>query len=57
MATPVSPTVAGFRCDGRRHCSQMSSCEEAKRFLANCPGVEMDGDGDGIPCEQQHCGH
>jgi hypothetical protein len=33
----------------------MSSCEEAKFFLLNCPGTKMDGDGDGIPCEQQWC--
>ena len=45
----------GFRCDGRQHCNQMRSCSEAKYFLANCPGVKMDGDGDGIPCEQQWC--
>jgi len=44
-----------FRCDGRTHCSQMSSCSEARYFLANCPGVKMDGDRDGIPCEDQHC--
>lgn len=43
------------RCDGRRHCSQMRSCDEARHFLQHCPGVEMDGDGDGIPCEQQWC--
>lgn len=44
-----------FRCDGRTHCSQMTSCEEAKFFLKNCPGTKMDGDNDGIPCEQQLC--
>ncbi|MBS0505928.1 MAG: excalibur calcium-binding domain-containing protein [Proteobacteria bacterium] len=44
-----------LRCDGRTHCSQMSSCEEAKYFLKNCPGVKMDGDGNGIPCERQWC--
>lgn len=44
-----------FECDGRKYCSEMSSCSEAKRFLQNCPGMEMDGDGDGIPCEQQLC--
>lgn len=56
--TPVSApdtTPTNFRCDGRKHCSQMSSCSEAKRFLENCPGMEMDGDHDGIPCEQQLC--
>lgn len=30
----------------------MNSCSEAKLFLKHCPGMEMDGDGDGIPCEQ-----
>ena len=44
-----------FHCDGRRYCSQMTSCSEAKLFLKNCPGMEMDGDGDGVPCEQQWC--
>ena len=44
-----------FQCDGRVHCSQMTSCEEAEFFLANCPGVKMDG-GDGVPCERQWCG-
>jgi hypothetical protein len=48
-------TKTGFRCDGRTHCSQMRSCAEAKYFLANCPGVKMDGDHNGVPCERQWC--
>ena len=48
---PVSNRT--FTCDGRQHCSQMSSYEEASFFLANCPNTKMDGDNDGIPCEQQ----
>lgn len=49
-------SVSGkFSCDGRTYCSQMHSCEEAKYFLANCPGAKMDGDGNGIPCEKQWC--
>ena len=44
-----------FQCDGRTHCSQMTSCSEAKYFLKNCPGVQMDGNNDGEPCEQQWC--
>jgi len=44
-----------FKCDGRQYCTQMSSCEEAKFFLKNCPDQKTDGDGDGIPCEKQHC--
>jgi cold shock CspA family protein len=50
-AAPASP----YRCDGRRHCSQMSSCDEANYFLKHCPNVEMDGNHDGVPCEQQWC--
>lgn len=57
--TEVAPAPAalttGFRCDGRRYCSQMKSCDEAKYFLRNCPGTEMDGDKNGIPCEKQWC--
>lgn len=52
-----------FTCDGRKYCSQMTSCAEAMYFLKNCPGVKMDGSGsgqdgpgDGIPCERQWCG-
>ena len=54
QATPAAPPV--FRCDGRVRCSQMTSCDEARFFLSNCPGVKMDGDGDGMPCEDW-CGH
>jgi hypothetical protein len=44
-----------FKCDGRTYCSQMTSCEEAKFFLKNCPNTKMDGNNDGIPCERQWC--
>lgn len=46
-----------FRCDGRIFCSQMTSCNEAQFFLKNCPGTQMDGDGDKVPCEKEWCGH
>ncbi|WP_394751843.1 cold shock domain-containing protein [Crenothrix sp.] len=42
-----------FQCQGKVWCTQMSSYEEAKFYLDNCPGTKMDGDGDGEPCEQQ----
>jgi len=45
-----NPT-SNYRCDGRTHCSQMKSYEEAVYFINNCPGTEMDGDGE--PCERQ----
>ena len=34
----------------------MTSCDEAEFFLANGPGVKMEGGGDGAPCEKQWCG-
>jgi cold shock CspA family protein len=46
---------SSFRCDGRTYCSQMTSCAEATFFLRNCPNVQMDGNHDGVPCEQQWC--
>jgi cold shock CspA family protein len=50
-----APAASAFSCDGRTHCSQMTSCAEATFFLKNCPGTQMDGDRDGVPCEQQLC--
>lgn len=44
-----------FSCDGRTHCSQMTSCDEAKYFIEHCPDTQMDGNGDGVPCESQWC--
>lgn len=46
---------SAFQCDGRTYCSQMTSCAEATFFLKNCPNVQMDGNHDGVPCEQQWC--
>jgi len=54
LSTPT-PLASIFRCDGRQHCSQMTSCAEAKFFLKNCPNPQMDGNNDGVPCEQQWC--
>lgn len=53
--TPAPLPDAAFRCDGRTYCSQMTSCAEATFFLRNCPGAKMDGNNDGVPCEQQWC--
>jgi len=52
---PKAEPTSQFRCDGRTYCSQMTSCAEATFFLKNCPGVKMDGNNDGIPCEKQWC--
>ncbi|MHA2764439.1 cold shock domain-containing protein [Vibrio harveyi] len=45
----------GFVCEGKTRCSHMTSCNEAKFYLANCPNVQIDGDRDGLPCEMQWC--
>ena len=54
--SPSYPPNERFSCDGRTHCSQMTSCEEATYFVNNCPGTKMDGDNDGVACESQWCG-
>lgn len=51
----VVPEQTTYSCNGKVYCSEMTSCEEAKFYLRNCPGTKLDGDGDGIPCESQWC--
>lgn len=53
MVRPVA--TPAFQCDGRTTCGQMNSCAQARFFIQHCPNTTMDGDGDGIPCEQQWC--
>lgn len=59
LVRPAAPSQQSLltdrRCDGRQHCSQMTSCAEATFFLKNCPGVKMDGNHNGVPCEEQWC--
>lgn len=50
-----SSRSVNYTCQGKTHCSQMSSCEEATFYIQHCPGTKMDGDHDGIPCERQLC--
>ena len=51
----AADSSSSFKCDGRTRCGQMSSCEEATYFIQNCPNTQMDGNNDGVPCEQQWC--
>ncbi|WP_352851814.1 excalibur calcium-binding domain-containing protein [Mesorhizobium sp. M0895] len=45
---------SGYSCEPRRTCSQISSCDEASWYLANCSwGRKLDRDKDGIACESQ----
>ena len=54
-AHPTAAVEVMFHCEGKTYCSQMSSCEEATFYLNHCPGTNMDGDRDGVPCESQWC--
>lgn len=40
-----------FQCEGKRTCSQMESCEEARFYLTQCGVSSLDRDNDGVPCE------
>ena len=51
----AAPQGSGNRCEGRTRCTQMTSCAEARYFLAHCTGVALDGDRSGIPYERQWC--
>ena len=53
--SPRVTSTSAYTCDGRQHCSQMRSCAEATYFVQHCPNTKMDGDRDGIPCEDQWC--
>lgn len=50
-----APSKTQFSCEGKTHCSQMSSCAEATFYIQHCPNTEMDGNHDGVPCESQWC--
>jgi cold shock CspA family protein len=55
-AQPVAESIIPeqhFQCQGKVYCSEMISREEAEFYLDNCPGTKMDGDRDGVPCENQ----
>lgn len=50
--TPQRVNVT-FTCQGKTHCTQMTSYKEALFYLKYCPNVKIDGDRDGMPCERQ----
>ena len=55
-ARAIPAATSQFVCEGKQHCSEMRSCEEAQFYVANCPNTLMDGDNDGRACEDR-CGH
>jgi cold shock CspA family protein len=49
--TTIKKQSTAFQCDGRVYCSQMNSRAEAVFFINRCPNTKMDGNHDGVPCE------
>jgi len=41
-----------FTCGTKRFCGQMSSCDEACFYLQQCGLSRLDGNNDGVPCNQ-----
>jgi endonuclease YncB( thermonuclease family) len=50
-ASSVAPPAASQTCGAKRVCRQMTSCAEARFYLNVCGVRSLDGDHDGIPCE------
>lgn len=51
QAPALARATNAYQCTGKQHCSQMASCGEARFYQQHCPDTMMDGDGDGVPCE------
>ena len=47
-----SAAVADTQCGSKRYCREMTSCAEAKFYLQQCGRSSLDGDNNGVPCEQ-----
>jgi deoxyribonuclease-1 len=52
LATPRPATNSGWTCGAKTTCGQMVSCEEARFYLTQCRVTQLDGDGDGTPCQR-----
>lgn len=49
--TDVPRVLYDMECGKKRHCAQMSSCDEAHFYLTRCGVKTLDGNHDGVPCE------
>jgi endonuclease YncB( thermonuclease family) len=52
VTTHANTTSHDSGCGNKKHCSEMSSCEEAQHYFAQCGVKTLDGDGNGVPCEK-----
>ena len=46
----LNPESGQFDC-ARKNCKQMNSCKEARHHFSVCGNHRLDGDNDGVPCE------
>lgn len=51
VVASTAATAAGAACGGKKYCAQMSSCAEARHYLLRCGLQTLDGNSDGVPCE------
>lgn len=51
--TPLPDVIPepAYTCGAKRYCTQMNSCEEATYHYEQCGLSRLDGDSDGMPCE------
>ncbi|MCB1386156.1 MAG: excalibur calcium-binding domain-containing protein [Nitratireductor sp.] len=49
-APSAAQPLADFSCEPRKSCGQMLTCDEAYYHLQQCGNSQLDGNGDGIPC-------
>lgn len=54
FVAPVSPPIVSGpprSCSAAPYCTEMSSCREAQFYYQECGVSRLDGDNDGVPCE------
>lgn len=51
-AHPAPASAGAYACGNKRYCSQMGSCAEAQFYLTQCGVRSLDGNHDGMPCEE-----
>ena len=52
VADVPNVNAESFSCGAKRTCREMASCAEARFHLETCGVRTLDGDRDGLPCEQ-----
>ncbi len=61
LENPVWPPIQlqqsePLQCSNKIHCVAISSCEEVRYYLKNCPELLIQREQDALSCEQLHCG-